>query len=303
MIELNQILCPTSLSPESNEALRYASALARAYDANLEVVHCGEPGWTKADGDDELFPSEQRSAIKTLLETHGGEADGSPLVWEAIVIPEPCDAGEEIVREAAENGVNLIVMRSRRRPRAAALLGSTAERVYRTAPCPVLVTHPEEREWVSPATGKIDLRRILVAHDFSSDSTLAVGHALSLAHKFRAELHLIHILGLRETDGPEVAFVPGSTEAIYNGAMNRLVQSVPNGVGNQIKLLPAIRWGKTYQEILTYAKEREIDLICMGVKGRNFGLNSLFGSNVDRVLRQSPCPVLVVRPLRPKIDG
>jgi hypothetical protein len=37
----------------------------------------------------------------------------------------------------------------------------------------------------------------------------------------------------------------------------------------------------------------------MGAKGAGFGLSALFGSNVDRVLRQAPCPVLVARPLRP----
>ncbi|MGH9882574.1 MAG: universal stress protein, partial [Pyrinomonadaceae bacterium] len=56
--------------------------------------------------------------------------------------------------------------------------------------------------------------------------------------------------------------------------------------------------GKAYQEVLAYAKEHEIDLICMGASGTRFVLGVLFGSNVDRVLRQAPCPVLVVRPAK-----
>jgi nucleotide-binding universal stress UspA family protein len=62
-----------------------------------------------------------------------------------------------------------------------------------------------------------------------------------------------------------------------------------------------VRWGKPYREILGYAEENEIDLVCMGASGRNFGIGALFGSNVDRVLRQSPCPVLIARPLKPAI--
>lgn len=62
-----------------------------------------------------------------------------------------------------------------------------------------------------------------------------------------------------------------------------------------------MRWGKPYQEILSYATEHSIDLICMGVRGAGFGMNALFGSNVDRVLRQAPCPVLVARPLEPVV--
>jgi len=39
-------------------------------------------------------------------------------------------------------------------------------------------------------------------------------------------------------------------------------------------------------------------LICLGAHGAGFGMRALFGSNVDRVLRQAPCPVLVARPLK-----
>jgi nucleotide-binding universal stress UspA family protein len=40
-------------------------------------------------------------------------------------------------------------------------------------------------------------------------------------------------------------------------------------------------------------------LISVGAHGAGFGMRALFGSNVDRVLRQARCPVLVARPLRP----
>jgi hypothetical protein len=52
---------------------------------------------------------------------------------------------------------------------------------------------------------------------------------------------------------------------------------------------------------LNYADKNEIDLICIGAHGAGFGIQALFGSNVDRVLRQAPCPVLVSRPLKPSM--
>jgi len=58
----------------------------------------------------------------------------------------------------------------------------------------------------------------------------------------------------------------------------------------------AVKEGKPYREILAYAEEQEIDLICMGVRGAGFGMRALFGSNTDRVPRQAPCPVLIARP-------
>jgi Universal stress protein family len=52
---------------------------------------------------------------------------------------------------------------------------------------------------------------------------------------------------------------------------------------------------------LLYAEEEKIDLICMGTHGAGFGMRALFGSNVDRVLRQAPCPVLIARPRKPAV--
>jgi nucleotide-binding universal stress UspA family protein len=63
----------------------------------------------------------------------------------------------------------------------------------------------------------------------------------------------------------------------------------------------AVSEGNPYREILNYAEKNEIDLISVGAHGAGFGMRALFGSNVDRVLRQAPCPVLVARPLKPTV--
>lgn len=301
VIRLKRILCPTDLSAESDEGLRYGVALARAYNAELELVYCGDVARDGKILSAGAAPINTNAVFEESLAQHLKPGEASRLGWQGIVVDYSGDPGEEIVRIAGEQRVDLIVMRSRRRPRAAALLGSTAERVYRTAPCPVLVTHPQEREWVNSATGEITLRKILVAHDFSNDSELALRHAVSLAKEYSAELHLLHVLGRPESDGPEVAWGPASIEAAYHAAARRLQQALPDNVDLGSNLVPTVRWGKTYQEVLTYAHEAEIDLICMGAKGKNFSMGALFGSNVDRVLRQAPCPVLVARPLRPDL--
>jgi nucleotide-binding universal stress UspA family protein len=62
-----------------------------------------------------------------------------------------------------------------------------------------------------------------------------------------------------------------------------------------------VRWGKPYREMLAYAREQHINLLCMGALGRDFGSEALFGSNVDRVVRQASCPVLIARPLQAAI--
>ena len=300
MMTLKNILCPIDLSEGSAEALRYALALSRAYDARLylcystEGTHLADKTFSAATIDN------LRGLFTNLIVKHLGQADLASINWEGLLIESGNDAAEAITRVAAEHGVDLIVMRSRRRPHRAALLGSTAEAVCRIAPCPVLVTHSQEREWVGLTTGEVSLKHVLVAYDFSDDAERALSFALSLTQEYQAALHLLHVLPKPANDGPEIAWGPASIEGAYHSAARRLQKAVMREAYLWCKVKHAVRWGRPYQEILAYAKEEKIDLVCMGANGKNFSLEGLFGSNVDRVLRQAPCPVLVAHPLKPK---
>ena len=302
MISIKRILCPTDLSDASQEALRYAVALAHSYEAKLYLCYCAAPATVSGMP---LAQKEIEGINKTFFNKiveYLGHVDLAQIDWEGLIIEGSLDPAEAITSEAAERRVDLIVMRSRRRPHRAALLGSTAEAVCRTAPCPVLVTHPEEREWVGRTTGEIDLRSVLVAHDFSDGSELALNYALTLAEEYQSEFHLLHVLP-RSQDDPEIMYTSASKECVYYNAMRRLEESVTGEARLWCNIKPAARWGKPYQEILAYARENSIDLISMGAHGGNFGMEALFGSNVDRVLRQAPCPVLIARPLKPSFHS
>ena len=294
-MKIECILCPTDLSPDSDEALRYAIALSRAYSAELILLHCDPT----EDGPANTHQTAQR--IREALRVHAGVNGLDGLDWKSLVIT--ChDAGETIARQAAIYGVDLIVMRSRRRPHRAALLGSTAESVSRTAPCPVLVMHSDERDWVSGVDTKIDLSRVLVAYDFSDYSELALNYALSLAQEYQSELHLLHVLPPFTLDDSEISWYPLGREGIYHKAAHRLQKSVPPEAHLWCNIKHAVSVGQPYREILNYAEKNQIDLICLGAHGAGFGVRTLFGSNVDRVLRQAPCPVLVTRPLKPAMS-
>src|SRR5215213_8286622 len=176
MIDIKRILCPTDLSPYSGSAVRYALALSRAHDAELVLLHCTN----------ETDAGEELGLFESSLSEHLNPSDLIGARWRAVVaLADHVD--EEIMRQAQVERVDLIVMRSRRRPHRAALLGSTAESVCRSAPCPVLVMHSDEREFVG------NLERILVAYDFSDYSELALRYGLSIAQEHQAELHLLHV--------------------------------------------------------------------------------------------------------------
>jgi nucleotide-binding universal stress UspA family protein len=282
MINIKRILCPTDLSPHSGDAVRYALALARAHEAELILLHCTD------DVDGEY----------TLATSVSQYIDPSDSRWRFLIAPAD-DAGEQIIAQAQAANADLIVMRSRRRPHRAALLGSTAESVCRNAPCPVLVMHNDEREFVNDEL-KVNLRRVLVAYDFSDYAELGLKYALSIAQEHQAELHLLHVLPPNSVSEPEIAWNPIKRESAYHSAALRLQRVVPAEVHLWCDVKTAVSEGQPYREILNYAEKHEIDLISVGAHGAGFGMRALFGSNVDRVLRQAPCPVLVARPFRPR---
>jgi nucleotide-binding universal stress UspA family protein len=283
MINIKRILCPTDLTPHSDKAVRYALALARAHEAELIFFHCT----LDLDGEEKLRAS---------IAEHINPADTR---WRAIATT-ATDFGEAIMMQAQLENIDLIVMRSRRRPHRAALLGSTAESVCRSAPCPVLVMHNDEQEFVNNEL-TVNIERVLVAYDFSDYSELALKYGLSIAQEHQAELHLLHVLPLRSVNEPEIAWYPVKGESAYHTAACRLQRVVPAEVHLWCDVKTAVSEGHPYREILNYAEKNEIDLISIGAHGAGFGMRALFGSNVDRVLRQAPCPVVVARPLRPKI--
>ena len=294
MIKVESILCPIDLSMESDEALRYAIGLGRAYQAKLVLLYCRRPGsiveWSTGSRAARLF--------EQLLFRNLDANERSTLDWEPVVT-EAEDVGATIAEEATKRNVDLIVMRSRRRPHAAVLLGSTAETVSRRASCPVLVTHPSERECVGLTTNEIDLKRLLVAYDASKDADLALNFGLSLAQECQAELHILHVISdVEKADEPEIAWSSAEQESSYEIAARRLQRAIPKEAFLWCKIVTAVRCGQPANEILAYAKEHEIDLICMGASGTGFSLDKLFGSTVDRVLRQAPCPVLISRPMK-----
>lgn len=290
---IKRILCPTDLTAGSDEALRYALALARACEAKLIVFHCEPTNNALVIAQSELKASFEQSLFQYL-----GAAELATIKWERVV-ERGNDPGTAISQFAAENNVDLIVMRSRRRPHRAALLGSTAESVCRSAPCPVLVLHSDGRDWVDEPSHEIQLKRVLVAYDFSDHAELALNYGLTFAQEYQAELHLLHVLPPSSLAEPEIAWYPPGKDGTYHKAARRLQHAVPAEAHLWCQVKHAVSEGQAYREILNYAEKNEIDLICLGAHGAGFGTKALFGSNVDRVLRQAPCPVLVTRPLRP----
>ena len=155
MIVLKKVLVATDFSEPSDAALAYGRELAFTFGAQLVVAHVAENTLTRgfAGGDGFVFvdPALQRSVearAHRQLETLISDEDREQLYAAAVVLTSNAPA-HAITEYATEAAVDLIVLGTHGRGAVAQLLmGSVAERVVRTAPCPVLTVRHPEHEFV-----------------------------------------------------------------------------------------------------------------------------------------------------------
>jgi nucleotide-binding universal stress UspA family protein len=143
-------------------------------------------------------------------------------------------------------------------------------------------------------------RRILVPTDYSELSISAMDCALLFSKMFGARIHLLHTLDTI----PVLALqaVDLTTEAVISeterNARNDLHMFAVSKIGNIPDLVEVVRKGIAEEEIVKFANEEDIDLIIMATHGRG-GLSHVFmGSVAEKVIQQSPVPVLVVNPTK-----
>ena len=140
-MKARKILFPTDFSPYGQEALRWATSLARDTGATLIIVHVEEPPMAYGGGEmylgaEEGSREELRKALVKVLPT-----DQKVVFQHKLLIGDPATA---VVEAAEQEGADFIVMGTHGRSGLSRLLmGSVAEAIVRKAKCPVLtVKHP-----------------------------------------------------------------------------------------------------------------------------------------------------------------
>jgi nucleotide-binding universal stress UspA family protein len=167
MIRLKTILVPTDFSECSDAAVKYGYALAEAFGATLHLLNVVQHPYSMpwaADGFTpigDLLADWEAQAKRRLVESVPATAPAKTVVKIQVGSPHP-----EIVRYAAQYEIDLIVLGTHGRgPLGHMLLGSVAERVVRTAPCPVLTVRHPQHEFVADAAvaQAVDASRVVTA--------------------------------------------------------------------------------------------------------------------------------------------
>ena len=204
---------------------------------------------------------------------------------------------EEICRLAQEIDIDLIVIATRGNTGLKHLvLGSTAERVVRYSPCPVLVVRGSDSKKKS-AQQLATFRKILVPVDFSDCSMKGIGYAKALASEFKAKLILLHSIALQyyvASDEYARYDLPLLLEQIDEAATQQMRDLVQQTDWNGVEVETSIQIGHAGQQICAEASDHKADLIAISTHGRTGFEHVLLGSAAEYVVRHASCPVLVV---------
>jgi universal stress protein A len=144
-MDIRHILAPTDFSDYSKKALSDAFELAQTFGATLSLLHVLEPSpylgeFTLPTMGEELLGDLERQASAALAQVLPEAQQAKIEVTRAVAIGSP---SVKIVETVEAEHVDLIVMATHGRTGLSHLLiGSVAERVVRTAPCPVLTIRP-----------------------------------------------------------------------------------------------------------------------------------------------------------------
>jgi nucleotide-binding universal stress UspA family protein len=153
-IVLQQILVPTDFSPPSQAALLYGVAMAKELKGSIHLLHVietvagAEPLELQIDARKPIEDAIQAKALKDLERLLSAEDRARlhaelSLEWGSPFV--------EIVRYAKAHAIDLIVMGTHGRSGIRHLIiGSVAENVVRSAPCPVMTLRHPEHEFVLP---------------------------------------------------------------------------------------------------------------------------------------------------------
>ena len=305
--ETKRLLFSTDFSPFSDYALQHALLWAKASEAALDCVyvisvdrHLDLEGAVI-----ETFLEEERrvtqpkfDALVSKIKSEIGACTGHLLTGVA---------DEAITQLAEEIGASCIVMGTRGwRGMNRILLGSTAERVVMTAPCPVLTVrlqtdpaHAKETQsgtlpetTLGPASPP---SHILVPLDFSDCSQDAMEYALEVAKDFEVAVTLVHIheplaYGLDFT----LAHIEMEKEQLRK-VEQRLKEFCQVFEKQGLTASYLLKQPPTTDSILQAREESGSNLIVMGTHGRRGFSRLLMGSVASSVLRRSPVPVLTVK--------
>ena len=288
-----RILVPVDFSTASREAAAVAVRLAARFGARLALLHVTPPkGQAGGYGAFELagMSTDPRRPAREKLAEFTNEIVPNEIEVSRFV--ESGSAYKQIAASAAHWKADLVVIaRSSGSRLTHAILGSTAERVVRHAPCPVLVVRGRPKDPFPPDS----IRSILLPTDFSKNSLMAFPLAAGWAREFKAKLILLYVVPEHFPSELSQVGIMFHQKRVAQDVGEQLPEFARTHLGPDVPIETRVIVGAVAATISEMARRLEAGLIVLSSQGHT-GLKHLFlGSTAERVVWQARTPVLVVR--------
>jgi nucleotide-binding universal stress UspA family protein len=301
MFPFRNVLFPTDFSEHAHAALKYAAAFAREGAGRVVLFSVQEgsvpanlltlPARVLEEPDNEWLKNLRRDVDAALADPLLAGLE----VETRIALGDPA---REIADAARALDVDLITTTTHGRGRLRhALFGSTAEEIITESPCSVLVVRPPQRAFVSHRDGhtQIHINRVLLATNFRPSAERASHLAAEIARASSAEFHSLYVVGdfmeqLADLFPESGSRARSDLREYANAKMEAFAREAGGNCATHVAE------GKPYEEIVRLATHEDVDLIVMGVSAHEpfFGGSPVLGVEIERVVRNAPCPVLCV---------
>lgn len=304
MSVFKNILLTTDFSEHANAGIPYAVALVKHSGGTLHILHVFESSGSGAllagvVVDASAWLADLRAKFESRLEMLARDMElehGIKVVTKVV----PGHPVHEIVDYIKSSGVDLTVVATHGHSAIAHLvLGSTAERVVRLSPKPVLTVRPRATQRPEAFTFK----RILLPTDFSANSEAIWPQALALATQYNAALLLVHVIE------PSVYYANATMSEGMGVDVEQWLVSIRRNADEQLRkaaeklktlttqpVQTLLREGRAADEIVAAAESQAADLMVISTHGYTGVAHVIFGSVAERIVRLSSVAVISIKP-------
>lgn len=298
MIEIKRVLWATDGSKVSKEALKYAILFAENFGSDIIGIHVipkPEKLLFKTEFHDWTVKVEE--SLKSELSSLAKSLKGKGIRFEGMVskgIP-----GVEILECARSENADLIVLgKSGLGLLDRLLVGSTTLRVLRESQVPVLAVKGTEGE------GDTKIGKILVPVEISDMVNSALIFAIELARIFKSKITVLYVfrLDVYTYEVPASTLILDDLIKFSSEELARRVEEVTKTASESkddtmleidTRVIQAINPAIAISD---YASSNEIDLIVINTHGRKGISRLILGSVTEKVIQESSCAVLALKP-------
>jgi nucleotide-binding universal stress UspA family protein len=288
MLGFKKILFPTDFSTNADRALAHAVRLANFDSGEVIVQHVVDSYFEKHPHWATLFDlHELQKFMDMYVETNMAAAvpKESNKVRVRTIISKGRPA-EEITALAEREMVDLVVMGSAN--------GVISNHVIRMTNRPVLAVssmRPNTR------TDDHQIKKIVVATDFSEHSKKVIQYAFDLKAAFDATVYMLYVIETSRAIKFAVrqGHFTATIDKMREWANNQLINLTPTEFLNDPKVIRLVEYGAACDTIADVAFEVDADLTIMGTHEYGTIHKHLLGTTTDKLLAKSATPVLTVK--------